>query len=120
MGRKAKYSKEVKLEIVKRYIEGESASQLAEEFMIEGKSASIRVREWRRKYEGLAESAFNPSNKNKSYSKELKQAAINDYLNGEGGLVTISNKYGISTHEILRKWIIKYNSHIETTDYDPR
>ena len=120
MGRKAKYSKEVKLEIVRRYIEGESASRLAEEFMIEGKYASSRIVKWRSKYEALGESAFDPSHRNKFYSKELKETAIKDYLNGQGSLVTIANKYNISTHGVLRKWIIKYNSHIETKDYSPK
>lgn len=120
MGRTAKYSKEVKLEIVRRYIAGESASELVKEFMIEGKRAVSRIGKWRSKYETIGESAFNPSHRNKSYSKELKEAAIKDYLNGQGSLVVIANKYGISTHELLRKWIIKYNSHIETKDYSPK
>ena len=120
MGRKTKYKKEIKLEIVRRYIAGESAVQLADEFMIEGKHAVVRIGEWRRKYEAMGEGAFNPSHRNKSYSKELKEAAIQDYLNGLGSLGTIANKYGISTHELLRKWIMKYNSHIETKDYDPK
>jgi transposase-like protein len=120
MGRKAKYSKEVKLEIVKRYIDGESATKLAQEFMIEGKYASSRIVKWRSRYEALGDGAFDSSDKNKSYSRELKESAIKDYLNGKGSLVTIANKYGISTHGILRNWIIKYNSHIETKDYDPK
>ena len=32
MGRKAKYSKELKVEIVKKYLKGESASILANEY----------------------------------------------------------------------------------------
>ena len=32
MGRKIKYSKEMKLEIIKRYLNGESASALANEY----------------------------------------------------------------------------------------
>ena len=47
-------------------------------------------------------------------------AAIHDYLNGVGGLTYITNKYEISSDEVLRKWIMKYNSHIETKDYDPK
>ena len=120
MGRKAKYSKEVKLEIVRRYIAGESASQLALEFMMLGTGAVSRIRKWRSKYEAIGESAFNPSHRNRSYSKEFKEAAIKEYLDGQESLVTISNKYGISTHELLRKWIMKYNGHIETKDYSPK
>lgn len=120
MGRKAKYSKEVKLEIVKRYILGESAFELAEEFMMEGTYKSSTISNWSRKYELIGESAFDSSERNKSYSKELKQAAIRDYINGLGSLRDIAHQYGISTNEVLRKWIIKYNSHIETKDYSPK
>jgi len=120
MGRKAKYSKEIKLEIVKRYIAGDSASQLVQDFKIEGKHAAIRISEWCKKYEAIGESAFDPSHKNNSYSKEVKESAIKDYLDGQGSLETLANKYGISTHEVLRRWVIKYNSHIETKDYNPK
>lgn len=43
MGRKAKYNKEVKLQIVKRFIAGENAAQLSQEFTIEGKRATARI-----------------------------------------------------------------------------
>lgn len=120
MGRKAKYSKAIKLEIVKRYIEGESAVELSQEFSIEGKHSSKQISDWRRKYEAIGENAFNSSHRNKSYSKELKEAAIKDYLNGLGSLRDIAHKYQISEKGILRKWVIKYNSHIETKDYSPK
>jgi transposase-like protein len=120
MGRKQKYSKEVKLEIVRRYISGESATTLADEFRITGKWSAKQIRTWRNKYEQIGVNAFNKRHKNKTYSKELKEAAITDYFEGNGSLETIANKYGISTHEVLRNWIIKYNSHIEIKDYDPK
>lgn len=120
MGRKSKYSKEMKLEIVRRYLAGESALQLAQEFMIESNRTKSTIYSWLKRYEAIGESAFEPCDRNKSYSKELKTAAITDYLEGNGSLETIANKYGISTHGILRKWIIKYNSHIETKDYSPK
>lgn len=120
MGRKTKYSKENKLEIVRRYIAGDSASKLAQEYELTGTNGVRRVREWRKKYEINGESAFDTRERNKSYSKELKQAAIQDYLEGEGSLEEIANKYKITSTSILGKWIIKYNSHIETKDYDPK
>ena len=61
MGRKAKYSKEIKLEIVKRYLKGESAISLANEY---GMSYNMRreIMIWVRKYESNGESSFdNPS-----------------------------------------------------------
>ena len=48
--------------------------------------------------------------KNKSYSKDLKISAINDYLNGEGSLQDICTKYGIRSHRQLSDWIKVYNS----------
>ena len=84
MGRRAKYNKEFKLEIVRRYIAGESASELAREYQLKGANGRKRVLEWRNKYENSNESAFDPSNRNKAYRKELKQAAIQEYLEGEG------------------------------------
>ena len=119
MGRKAKYSKELKLEIVKRYLKGERASALANEYGIPNTS-SRRIFEWVHKYELLGERSFEHSNQNKSYSKELKQQVINDYLNGVDSLEGLANKYNVSAVEIVRQWIIKYNEGIEIKDYDPK
>jgi transposase-like protein len=120
MRRKPKYSKETKIEIVRRYIKGESATKLALEFSIGGKYPDRMIYEWVHKYEVLGKSAFNSTDKNKTYSKELKLAAINDYLNGEGSMAAIVNKYEISSSSVLITWLNKYNSHIETKDYDPK
>lgn len=76
-GKKSKYSKELKLEIINRYLNGESA--------------------------------FDESSTNRSYSKELKEKVIKDYLDGKSSLEDLANKYNISTHEIVRSWVLKYN-----------
>ena len=117
MGRKAKYSKEVKIEIVNRYNKGESSTSLANEFGLP-KSGIHRIREWANKFNVRGESAFEPSRANKSYSEEFKFKVINDYLNGEGSLEYLSNKYGISTAAIVRDWVLKYNNGIEIKDYN--
>lgn len=51
--------------------------------------------------------------KQQKYSKELKLQAINSYLKGEGGLWTVSKKYGIIHCEQLRRWVLWYNGHKE-------
>ena len=119
MGRKPKYSKELKLEIVKRYLKGESAKALANEYGMP-KSLSDKIIKWSHKYEIYGESAFENANQNKSYSKELKEKVINDYICGLGSTEYLANKYDISTSEIVRKWIIKFNNGIEIKDYDPK
>ena len=119
MGRKAKYSKEFKLEIVKRYLKGESAISLGNEYRMTKRADAI-IMEWVHKYNSLGEKAFDYSPVNKAYSKELKQQVINDYLNGIDSLEGLINKYNISSREIVRQWIIKYNKGIEIKDYDPK
>jgi transposase-like protein len=119
MGRKAKYSKELKIEIVKRYLKGESTSALANEYALL-KRGPLTIRDWVHKYEALGEKAFEHSNQNKSYSREFKLHVISDYLSGVDSLEGLANKYKISSPEIVRKWIIKYNEGIEIKDYDPK
>ena len=119
MGRKVKYSKDLKLEIIQRYLKGESAIQLANKYNMPS-GMSCRIRKWVHKYEELGESAFDESSTNKSYSKELKEKVIQEYLNGKGSTCDLANKYNISNDEIVRRWVLKYNNGIEIKDYDPK
>ena len=119
MGRKTKYSKELKLEIVKQYLNGESPSVLGSLYNIvihHGKP----ILEWVNKYKALGETAFDESITNRSYSKDLKEKVIEEYLNGNSTFEFLANKYNISTRQIVRSWVLKYNNGIEITDYDPK
>ena len=120
MGRTAKYSKELKIEIVKKYLNGESAKFLAKEYGIIGKKGHTRIREWANKYRVIGEIAFETSKNNKHYSKELKLLIIKEYLSGNNSLEGLANKYNISSIEIVRQWVLKYNNGIEIRDYDPK
>ena len=53
------------------------------------------------------------SHRNKKYSAELKTAAVEAYLSGEGSQQNICNKYGIFARSRLQEWIICYNGHKE-------
>lgn len=119
MSRKAKYSKELKLEIIKRYLKGESSSRLASEYGMP-KGMNNRIRKWVHRYEALGEAGFEQSNANKSYSKELKEIVIKEYLKGGTSLQDLTNKYNVSTDEIVRQWVLKYNNGIEIKDYNPK
>jgi transposase-like protein len=57
MGRKIKYSKELKLEIVKRYLNGESASALANEYELPASYCNT-IATWARRYETVGEKVF--------------------------------------------------------------
>ncbi len=119
MGRKAKYSKEFKLEIIKRYLKGESASALANEYGL-SISYSDEIIHWARRYELLGEKGFEHSSTNIAYSKELKQQVVDDYLNGVDGYRGLANKYGVKSHKIVMRWVLKYNEGIENKDYNPK
>ncbi|MFC4798595.1 IS3 family transposase [Neobacillus sp. GCM10023253] len=52
----------------------------------------------------------------KRYSKEVKTAAVLDYLSGAYSLTDVIQKYEISSHSVLEKWIRNYNDHRELKD----
>ena len=119
MGRKAKYSKELKLEIVKRYLNGESNVSLCNEYKIPYGNGMTILR-WFKKYKSHGETAFDERLGNNSYSKEFKKQVITDYLTGKGSLDDIANKYNIPSSSIVIKWVKKYNNGIEIKSYNPK
>ena len=74
--------------------------------------APISVQQWIAIYQSDGSDAFNQRN-NKRYPKELKEKAVLEYLNGEGSLLAICQKYGIRAKSKLQNWIKKYNGHEE-------
>ena len=92
-------------------------------FILEGKE-SIRhaadrlgvrfpsIQQWISIYKNEGEGAFLTSGY-KSYSKELKEQAVQDYLNGRGSQLEICQRYGIRAKSKLQKWIKQYNNHEE-------
>lgn len=119
MGRKTKYSKELKLETVKRYLKGESNISLCNEYRIPYRKGKTII-SWANKYVALGESAFDESHINKSYSKELKERVIKEYLDGKDSLEGIANRYNISSVSIVINWVKKYNEGIEIKNYNPK
>lgn len=119
MGRKAKYSKKLKLEIVKRYLKGESSVKLANEYGMPN-NMHVKIIKWSNRYKTLGESGFNESNTNKSYSKEFKEQVIKEYLLGGISFSDLANKHNISSDTIVRGWVLKYNNGIEIKNYNPK
>jgi transposase-like protein len=52
-----------------------------------------------------------PTKCNRSYSKEIKLAAVMDYLSGKGSLRDICEQYQIRSRKQLRDWLKVYNGH---------
>lgn len=116
MGRKAKYSKEFKIDIIQKYLNGEESTTSLEKKLGINHGAIIR---WIRMYNQYGESAFNTKKNNSSYTKEFKEKVVLEYLNGEGSLTDLMVKYNIPAVHTLENWIKSYNSHIELKDYIP-
>ena len=72
---------------------------------------SRTVCDWVRLYETEGVSAFLPRKGNRCYQPELKEAAVRDYLTGQGSLRQICKKYKIRSTYQLRTWIKVYNGH---------
>ena len=106
---KTNLSAQDRISAVMQYREGNiSQRKLAEQFNV----SLASVRQWIRNYESMGEDTFLESGR-KSYSKELKVQAVQDYLTGQGSLNDICKKYGIRAISKLGEWIKKYNSHEE-------
>lgn len=116
MGRKAKYTYELKLEIVLKCLSGKSS------VYSEAKKHDINktsIRRWIAKYESLGQDGLKTMSTNAKYSPELKLNAVLDYLNGQGSQQEICKKYGIRSTWQLHNWILKYNSHDTLTTPNP-
>lgn len=105
----SKRSAEEIIQSVERCIRGESTR------VTEGKRLGVSkttFQNWLRRYETFGSEGFRCT-KNQQYSSELKQAAVQDYLNGAGSQADICKKYKISSMTQLREWIKVYNGHRE-------
>lgn len=117
MSRNNKYPAVIKEHAVKEYLNGrKSASELADELSIYPRT----IRSWAKKYQTYGIESFSDKVRNKNYSKDLKESAIRDYLEGTGSLEDITIKYNISSHTVLRGWIKKYNRLEPIEDYNPK
>ena len=45
------------------------------------------------------------------YSEAMKQKAVKEYIDGGGSLLSISEKYQISTPSLLLEWVQVYHRH---------
>ena len=92
MGQHSKYSFEMRLAAVKKYLEGNcSTESIARSLGTNG----TRIIEWATLYQSLGIEGLKVGQKLSSYSSETKHNAVCDYLSGKGTLREIQKKYGI-------------------------
>ena len=102
-----KYSAGEKYDIIKRCINGEISQRHAAEMMDVHFST---IQDWIRIYEMEGIDGLTRK-KNKSYSTEIKNQAVEDYLSGLGSMTAICKKYEIRAKIQLIQWIQEYNAH---------
>lgn len=107
MGRKPKFAEETKVEIVERYLKGESTSHLISLFGIHKSTLQV----WIKKYEKSGIAGFVSPRRNQSYTREFKEQVIQAYHSGKGSLLDLAEEYGIFSRGTVHSWIKQYNSH---------
>lgn len=110
MSRRSSTSIETKLHAIQRCLDHRSNPNY--EARQPGVS-SHTVREWIRKYRADGLDGLGESRTWKTYSRELKIAAVQDVLSGHCSLEEATRKHRISSNSVLRKWINKYTKEIE-------
>ena len=113
---KKQYSKELKLELVKKHLEdGISYWKLGKEYGIE---ASI-IRRWGHKYETFGEDGLEKQNADLcNYSAEFKKKIILEYLGGNITSQDLAAKYKIHAPSTVRTWIKQYNNPLVFDTFD--
>ena len=107
MPNKQKLSAEKKIQIVREYLRARiSITEAARRVGTDRET----IKGWINIYENEGANGF-IHKEQRTYSIELKTAAVIDYQRGGGSLQTICRKYGIRDKHILRRWIKVYNAH---------
>ncbi|CAM3055466.1 helix-turn-helix domain-containing protein [Hathewaya histolytica] len=115
---RSRYSAEQRIMAVEDYLSGRKSMQQI--CLGLGISSREAVRRWVLLYQIHGATAFDTSQKNKSYSKEFKIKIVEEYIAGIGSVTELAAKYNIPGVNTLQQWILKYNSDMELKDYDPK
>ena len=115
MSRKSKIDPALKVKLVERYLAGElSKTEAARLADVDPWGVFNR---WISIYKNEGPTGLFNQKHNKYYSVELKYAAVDAYLSGEGSLREIAQKYSIRSEKQLQNWIKAYNDHGEINSH---
>ena len=93
MSRKSKFDPVLKVKLVERYLRNEIG--MSEAARLAGIASRKSFGAWVRIYRNEGPYGLLDQKHNKSYSTELMLAAVNAYLNGEGSLREIAERFKI-------------------------
>ena len=114
---KSKTSPEFKIMLCQKYLRGEgSYRELSNSY---GVYHSL-LETWVGKYRIHGEQCFYPKVGNAHYTKEFKIKCVEEVLLRGYSVEEIVAKYNISSGQVLRNWILKYNANMELKNYDPK
>lgn len=99
----AKLTKEQKIEIYERRLNGETIKSLALNFNINIHNIEYLIRLFNRHGYSILR-----NNKNRYYSKEFKEITINRVLINNESIISVAIDVGLSSEGILINWIKKY------------
>lgn len=108
MSRKSKYSAKEKLKILMEYKNGF--------FSIENVLNKYNIHRttfyhWKSRYDKCGLKGLINPKYNKSYSKEFKEKIVIEYLSGDYSQRDLVKKYGLSSKNLVHRWVKRYNSH---------
>ncbi|MGE7918063.1 transposase [Viridibacillus sp. NPDC093762] len=110
---RSKHTYGLKLIVLNLLSEGQySMKDLVKQFEV----SATTIKRWKIKYETLGEDSLREATSCISYPKELKLAAVEDYIAGGLSLIQTISKYGITSDSVLMQWVKKYTSHREFKD----
>ena len=111
MSRKSKIDPTLKVKLVERYLAGEISK--AEAARLAGVDKQDTFNRWFIIYKNEGPTGLLNQRHNRNYSVELKSAAIQAYLSGDGSLKDIAGKFQLRSETQLQNWIKEYNTHGE-------
>ncbi|WP_337019026.1 helix-turn-helix domain-containing protein [Oceanobacillus massiliensis] len=107
------YSSEFKYVVIMAY---KNDDYTVQELCLKYHINETTLRRWVERYEAEGIGRLEDSKTWKKYSKELKEAAVLDYLSGDYTYKEVVRKYHIWSDSVLNRWINTYNSHRELKD----
>jgi len=110
---KSAYSGQEKFELIVSYEDRQTSIR---DFCRQYKISEDKLKTWIYLYQTYGMDGLKGSNGWKRYSKEVKTAAVLDYLSGNYSQDEIVRKYKISSRSVLKRWIRNYNDHRELNE----
>lgn len=102
----AKYSFELKMDIVKAYLKGEGSYRyLAQKFNV---ASDKDIRTWVASYRQFGEEGLLRSRKSKKYTLDFKLEVVEYYLTTEISYKDLAMKLGINQPALISSWVSKF------------